>query len=137
MGRNDVIAAKPSNSVVSLRRSKKSPGGSGKSTTLRLRRSDQTVPSRAGVVVGQRPQQHRVHDAEDGGRGADAERDRQDGGDGKRRLASQAAERKQNVADKRFHGISRSPIGMFHARRREIGRRKTAQSCGAWLAACS
>ena len=65
----------------------------GKSTTLRLRRSAHTVPRRAGIVVGQRPQHHRIDHAEDRRGGADAERDGQDGGDGKGRLALQAAKR--------------------------------------------
>ncbi len=55
-------------------------------------------PEPRGIVVGQRPQQHRIDDAENRGGGADAERDGQHGGDGKRRLAPQAAESEEHVA---------------------------------------
>ena len=56
-------------------------------------------PEPRRIVVGQRPQQHGVDDAENRGGGADAQRDREHGGDGECRLAPQAAESKQNVAN--------------------------------------
>ncbi|MNC87501.1 hypothetical protein D3C83_32300 [compost metagenome] len=43
------------------------------------------------VAIGKRPQQHGVEDAEDGGIGADADRERQRGGERESRRAPQRA----------------------------------------------
>jgi hypothetical protein len=66
----------------------------------------QVGPHRAeprGIAVGERAQQHGVDHAEDRGGRADAERNRQDGGDGKGRLPAQAAHREREVAYERLH----------------------------------
>jgi hypothetical protein len=57
---------------------------------------------RAGIVHGQRAQQNRVHEAEDGGVGSDAEcqRQRDDGRDGA--AAPHRAQRKPHVLDQLF-----------------------------------
>jgi hypothetical protein len=61
-----------------------------------------------GLVDRQWPQQHRVDDAEDGGVGADAEREHGDDRDGESRRAEQHAERVAKIGKKRTHdGVSR------------------------------
>ena len=52
-----------------------------------------------GLAVRQRGQHDRTHDAEDGGRGADAERERQQGADGEARRAVEQADAVAHVAD--------------------------------------
>ena len=63
------------------------------------------VHDAVGLGVGQRPQQHAVDDAEDGGVGADAEAERQDEGEREPRHAGQRAQREADVVD---HGTPRS-----------------------------
>ena len=51
------------------------------------------------VAVDQRPQQHAADDAEDGGVGADAERQREDDGDGQALDPGQRPQREAEVGD--------------------------------------
>ena len=53
---------------------------------------------RAGILERQRPQQRRVHDAEDGGVGADADRDDRDGDQRELARLQERAERVSHVA---------------------------------------
>ena len=57
------------------------------------------------VAVDERPQQHAADDAEDGGVGADAERQRQDDGDGRPLTREQGSQRKPEVGEQ-AHGAS-------------------------------
>ena len=50
-----------------------------------------------GVVVGQRPQQHAVHYGENGGVGADAERQGKDRNQGERRVLQKRADGKSTI----------------------------------------
>ena len=59
-----------------------------------------------GIAVRRRPQDHGADDAEDGGVGADAERQRDDGGDGESRRAPQQADGVDDVARKMSEGRS-------------------------------
>ena len=68
-----------------------------------LRRLVEEPHEPIGLVERQRPQQHRVDDAEDGGVGADAEREDRDHGDGERRRAEQDPEGVAEVGKQRAH----------------------------------
>ena len=57
------------------------------------------------VAVGERPQQHAADDAENGGVGADAERERQDDGEGQSLDPDQGPRRVPEICDK-FMGSS-------------------------------
>ena len=72
------------------------------------------------VAESERLQENRVDHTEDRGRRADAERQRQDRGDGKARRAAQAADGEAQVLDERLHGHSalRAAIGSTRAARR-------------------
>ena len=59
-----------------------------------------------GLVVRQRPDQHAVDHAEDGGRCADAERERQHGDDGEDALPAQRADGDAEVGENTVHGLS-------------------------------
>ena len=59
---------------------------------------------RSGALERQRPQQHRVDDAEDRGGGADAERERDDGGEREAGPAEEAAGGEAQVLEERVHG---------------------------------
>src|SRR5205085_9857382 len=75
----------------------------------------------------QRPEQHRMHHAEDGGGGADAEGEREDGRDGEAGGPGQSPEGESQVAKKGFHGHS--------ARRADMGSMRAARRAGVALAA--
>ena len=59
-----------------------------------------------GMVERQRPQHHRVDDAEDGGVGADAERDGEHDGEREQRRLAQHSNRVAKIVQ---HGPSRAP----------------------------
>ncbi len=65
---------------------------------------DEHEPARLGVA--ERPQHHPVHHAEDGRVGANPERQRQDGDDGKPRALPQTPHRVDDVSHQRGHGVS-------------------------------
>ena len=62
------------------------------------------------VLVGQRPKDNRVDDGEDGGVGADAERDRQDGRDCEATMLHQHACAIRQVASECFEEVHRPPV---------------------------
>ena len=73
------------------------------------------------VRIRQRPQQHAVDDAEDGGVGADAERERQHGERRESRLTFESAERVEKVFSQVVHdGLDESSTGL----RRRCGKTK-------------
>ena len=60
------------------------------------------------VAVDERPQQHAPDDAEDGGVGADAERQREDDGEGEALGPGERAERELEVGDQVHRGLLQS-----------------------------
>jgi hypothetical protein len=80
------------------------------------------------VFVGQRPKDNRIDDGEDGGVGADAERDRQNSRDGEATMLHQHACAIRQVGSTRLEEVHRSPterltrqpVGISH-RTRELG----------------
>ncbi len=66
-----------------------------------------------GVGEGQRAQQERVHHAEDGNVGADAESENQNGDDGKARIAAQRAEGVLQVLQQNVECHESSRFAMF------------------------
>src|ERR1700756_213070 len=58
------------------------------------------------VMEGKRLQQNRVHHAENGGNGADAQSYGQEGGQGKSRRLAQGADAHSKIQEQGLHGIS-------------------------------
>ena len=73
--------------------------------------------------VRQRAQQHRSHDGEDGGVGADAQRQGQDGRSRKGSILPEQPERKAEIVTKGVHGVESS---------RATGPRLQALGVGRW-----
>ena len=101
---NAAIPAIDSNAVARSRRSSQSPGMIGKSMTLRARMSDLTRARRFGLDVRKRPQQDGVHHAEDRGGCTGAQRDRDDGREGERRVLAERSDGKAEVFDEHRGG---------------------------------
>ncbi len=68
------------------------------------------VKQRPGIRVRQRPQEHRVHHAEDRRVGADAERERKDGGDGEGRLPEERSRAVFEVLPEGLHATGRVKV---------------------------
>jgi hypothetical protein len=65
-----------------------------------------------GIGVGKRAKEHGVDDREDGGRGADAQRERRDGGEGERALLTKRSQGILDVLDELFHAIHLRKVAM-------------------------
>ena len=85
----------------------------------RIRLPDGDEASR--VVVGQRPEQDAVDDAEDRGPGADRERDGRDGDCGKRGAPAERSEGKPEVEQQGFHASSVGVDRLDNAAARLVG----------------
>ena len=73
-----------------------------------------------GRGVGQRPQQHRIDDRKDGGRGADAERERHDGRGGETRPLSHLPDGVARVAAERVPPGQAARIAALFAKLRDL-----------------
>ncbi len=69
------------------------------------------------LLHGKRPQQHRIHHAEDGSVGADAQREREDGNHGKRRALAEQAPTVANVVEESGHPMKRKHAAGQNRRR--------------------
>ncbi len=84
-----------------------SPGAIGKLMTFRARMSVLIERQPLRLRVRKRPQQHRVHHAEDRRARADAERNREDGGEGERRMVAQGSDGEGEVFGEHEGGVRR------------------------------
>ena len=76
-----------------------------------------------GVGIGKRVEQHVLDDAEDGGGGADAESERDDGEKRERRLIAKSAQAVLEVAEERNHEeLDAEPRSKFPKNRAQSGR---------------
>ena len=66
-----------------------------------------------GIGVGKRAQQHAVDDAEDGGVGADAERESEYGDDGESRRFSQHSQRVAKIAEEILEELHAALVAAF------------------------
>src|SRR5204862_3309262 len=107
--------------VVEVRRR---DGEAGNTWKRVLRRHVEDSYEAIGFVEGQRPQQHGVDDAEDGGVGADAEREDGDDGQRERRRPEQRSEAIAKVGEEGLHDRVSRGWSL-------VGRRRTLKGCEA------